>query len=92
MAVSHEESKDYTDGWGQGEVCAGGGSDPPLRGSRVGFAALVAPTPGTSTYPENIEHGYFKHLRWIQIGSFQHRPLIHIAAGTDTDFIDRRYS
>jgi hypothetical protein len=80
-------SKDCTDRWGQGEVCAGGGSDAPLRGFRVGSAALVAPTPGTPGYPENIWRGYFTDLHWIQTGSIQHPPLIHIAAGTDADTI-----
>ncbi len=65
----------------------GAGATPVLRTSRVGSAALVAPTPGTLGYPENIRRGHFTHLRWIQTGSVQHPPLIHIAAGTNTGTI-----
>ena len=46
--LSDAYTTSYTSRLGQGGVCAGGGSDPPLRGSRVGSAALVAPTPGLS--------------------------------------------
>jgi hypothetical protein len=56
---------------------------PRLAACRVGSAALVAPTPGTPKYLENIWHGYFTDLRWIQAGSVQHQLLIHIAAATD---------
>jgi len=56
---------------------------PRLAACRVGFAALVAPTPGTPKYPENIWRGYFTDLCWIQAGSVQHQLLIHIAAATD---------
>jgi hypothetical protein len=45
-----------------------------LRTSRVGSAALVAPTPRTP----HIQHRYFADLRCIQTGSVQHPSLIHI--------------
>jgi hypothetical protein len=32
------------------ESRGGGGSDPPLRGFRVGYAALVTPAPLSDTY------------------------------------------
>jgi hypothetical protein len=61
-------------------------------------AALVAPTPRHTLYPENIRHRYSADLRWIQAGSVQHQHplLIDISVGADTphysNFIDRRTS
>jgi hypothetical protein len=54
-----------------------------LRTSRVGSAALVAPTSRTPS----IQRRYSGHPRWIQTGSVQHPSLIHIAAGTNTQQI-----
>jgi hypothetical protein len=58
----------------------GVGATPVLRTSRVGSAALVAPTSRTP----HIQRGYFPDLRWIQTGSVQRSALIHVATGTDT--------
>ncbi len=50
--ISHEIPTSYAGRWCQGEVCAGGGSDPLLRSSRVGSAALVAPAPLHIRHPK----------------------------------------
>ena len=66
----------YTDRWGQGGVCAGGGSDPgaahlPRRLRRAGRSR-----PRHTRYPAHIWHRYRTHLSRIQTGSVQHPSLI----------------
>lgn len=58
----------------------GAGATPVLRTSRAGSAALVAPAPRHTRYPENIWRRYQTHLRRIQTGSVQHLRLILIAS------------
>jgi hypothetical protein len=62
------------------------GATPVLRTSRVGFAALVAPTSRTP----HIQRGYFPDLRWIQTGSVQRSALIYVATETASDPIASR--
>ena len=55
--LNHADTTSYAKRWGQGKICAGGGSDPGFAACRVGSAALVAPTPGTGTYQPWTELG-----------------------------------
>lgn len=70
--LSHEDRTRYEGTWGHEEVQAGVGATPSRRGYRVGYAALVTPTPGhrrqhfiSSADANPIRAGYERDLLWI---------------------------
>ena len=81
--LTDADTTSYAGRRGQGKYVREVGATPVLRTSRVGSAALVAPTPRTP----HVRRGYFDHPRWIRTGSVQHHSLIYFLAGTDTQQI-----